>query len=83
MIRHHHEFAQLNLGTNFCGLKPFVLYCPTITVQRHFTICNIAKQAFPVLCTNGDKISACLRIIVPLKADTAAVTGIVVRHNIL
>ena len=73
MIGHHHPLVQLDFLANCGGPPPFLGNDFAGMVQPHLPIHDIAEQAFPVLCANGQEIGPRLGIIISPQPDGAAV----------
>lgn len=68
----HQLFAMATVVSYFGCFQPFVVGNVPAFVQYHPPIFDFPKQTRPILAAQGDKIQACLRIIVSLKTDATA-----------
>ena len=78
MIRHDHEFIQINMGTMTCNVRPTLFHHASRGVQPHFPVHHVAEQTGPALGANRYKIGTGLRIIVPFQADGPATVAVLI-----
>jgi len=77
VVRHDNKLVleQINVRAQFSGAEPFLPGDDPGIVQSHFTILDGAKKVFTVVSDDGDEVSAFGGVVVPTKADGAAVVG--------
>jgi hypothetical protein len=83
MIRHDHEFVDLDRCKFTVQFKPPSFNHPPGVIQSHLTRRYVAEQTRPILCADGHEIRSRLSVIVTHQPDRAAATFFRVVFHVL
>ena len=72
MVRHHHEFIDLNVGISLRNLAPTFSHNLSKSIHLHARIDNLAAQTLSFLHANGYEIPPFTRIIIILQSNGTA-----------
>jgi len=64
VVGHNYEFVQDDIFIMIWQIIPAMQNNFSNFIQQHFAVYDFTKKIFAVVCNNGDKICAILRIII-------------------